>query len=428
MPICLKRVVCVSAYLAMVVEIAIAQSTDFVAVPLSPYAEQSGPNTVTVFSYPKYYQNHENQWIPVQTNFIRSDDQDWDYEVTTGIWSMFVRQDGTFSARHEGDVFTYRLAEIGVQLDDSFQALAWGQPNWTQLMVLGDIARWNDVYPGIDLKLRYIHDIMKVDVIVRQSARDALTGDSLAGQAIENGRLMFRFGLEDLQVNETVLEDAHGRQAMAGSFEVAGALKFVRGGKERHALLPAVAWVLDERGEVPNDGEPISAVQKWNGTEKQIDLGVALKALTDAPSGDIAIDPSMIFTGPSATRDTYLSTETPKGTADTITITSTVKALFGFNVDALPAPINILSAKIEAYVYDNNSPSYNYQAYAVTENWDEDTAAWTKRTSTLDWTTPGGTFTNAYAGTVTSSEANQQGWIEFDITKSFNSRFPTTYP
>ena len=42
------------------------------------------------------------------TELVVSADPNWDYEVTTGIWSLHVRADGTFRASHAGDQFTYR--------------------------------------------------------------------------------------------------------------------------------------------------------------------------------------------------------------------------------------------------------------------------------------------------------------------------------
>ena len=85
------------------------QSTELYPKAVSEYAEQTGPGQMTFLSYPKYYKNAEGNLTEVNCTLVPSKDNDWDYEVTTGIWTLKVRKDGTFQAQHEGDIFTYRF-------------------------------------------------------------------------------------------------------------------------------------------------------------------------------------------------------------------------------------------------------------------------------------------------------------------------------
>ena len=71
------------------------QSTEQYPVPLSLTSEKTGPNTITLLAYPKYYTDGEGELVPVETALQQSESPDWDYEVTRGVWILRVRKDGT---------------------------------------------------------------------------------------------------------------------------------------------------------------------------------------------------------------------------------------------------------------------------------------------------------------------------------------------
>lgn len=133
--------------------------------PLSEYSETTAPGRVSFYSYPKFYRNASDQLEEVDPNFVPSSDENWDYEVNKGIWSLKVQADGTFQASHEGDVFTYQFHDIGVGLGDEFESLDLGELNWSQFRVVGDSIQWTNVLPDVDLSVRYIHHMLKVDVV-----------------------------------------------------------------------------------------------------------------------------------------------------------------------------------------------------------------------------------------------------------------------
>jgi len=114
--------------------------------PVSEYAEQTGPNTMTFLSYPKYYRNAFGNLTEVDTTLVESSNPDWDYEVTRGIWTLRIRTDGTFQAEHEGNVFTYQLYSIGLGRSGSYKPFAWGEPDWSNVSVMGDTIRWTDIF------------------------------------------------------------------------------------------------------------------------------------------------------------------------------------------------------------------------------------------------------------------------------------------
>ena len=144
-----------------------SRGTEIYPKPVSESVEQTGPGQMTFLSYPKYYKNAEGNLTAVNTTLVQSKDKDWDYEVTTGIWTLKVRTDGTFQAQHEGDIFTYRLNSLGIGRGSNYQPFK-GDPKFTKYQVLGDTIRWVEVFPMVDLSVRYINDILKVDVIVKK--------------------------------------------------------------------------------------------------------------------------------------------------------------------------------------------------------------------------------------------------------------------
>ena len=171
--------------------VAICGPSDMYPVPVSEYVEKSAPNTMTFLSYPKYYRNNDGELTPVVCDLVRSQDPDWDYEVTQGIWTLRLRTDGTFQAMHEGDSFTYRLSELGIGRGSGFEPLKLGDPNWANYSVVGDTIRWSDVFPEVDLTVRYVHDILKVDVIVGETLtediRSQVLDEKLPGRRLFNG-------------------------------------------------------------------------------------------------------------------------------------------------------------------------------------------------------------------------------------------------
>ena len=62
---------------------------------------------------------------------------------------------------------------------EAYRSLDLGRPDWSAYQVIDDSIQWKNVYPGVDFKVRYVHDILKVDVILDQSFRDILRAERL---------------------------------------------------------------------------------------------------------------------------------------------------------------------------------------------------------------------------------------------------------
>jgi len=169
------------------------QAQDEYPIPLSESSEIIAPGTAVLLCYPKYFRNANDEFEPVDTTLQPSSSPDWDYEVTTGIWQLSINTNGTFQARHDGDVFSYRFQNLGIGMGDQFRTIDLGIPDFSNYQVEGNLIRWNNVFADVDLLVRYIHDILKVDVIVKQSFMDDLRSEMSTGGLDPTEYLTARF-------------------------------------------------------------------------------------------------------------------------------------------------------------------------------------------------------------------------------------------
>ena len=412
-----------------------AQPTPENPVPVSTHAEKTGPNTMTFYSYPKYYANAAGALVPVRTAFVESKRDGWDYEVSTGIWTLLVRKDGTFCAEHAEESFTYRLRDMGVAQPSGHTALDWGEADWSNLLVMGDTARWDNVYPGVSVTVRYIHDIMKVDLLLSTEARARLDKEQSVLDAASDGRLAFRFALSNLQTRPSEVRDSESGRSLSETFDIDGPLEFVKNGQVLHSLRPAVAWVLDENGEIPREAEPLELTRRWDGSGMAkgegtafVEIGLSLEDLLNAPPGPIAVDPSMTFTGSSDVVDTLLDGATNNGTDESIYWYDGDNIAIGFDVSALGTDKGIISANLSVYEwYSNLSAGVTSRAYWLTEAWEELNATWTVRTSSQNWTTAGGTYTTTNQSAQITLPDDDDEWVTWDVTDAFRAQYPANY-
>ncbi len=391
-------------------------------IPLSETAERIAADQIAFYSYPKYYRNASGDLAEVDTNFRSSPLADWDYEVSMGIWRLLIRKDGTFSARHSGDTFTYRLMDYGLSNKEGFCSLAKQSPNWDSFIVAGNKAIWSDVFPGVNLEIEYIHDILKVNLYMSQNSRDTLAAHEYA-RAHPEAKLVYRFDIQDLFLQPSKVSDALQEQALDQDFEITGALNFSRSGKVRHSIVPAKAWVQDDASKPLRDMEPISLSQTWCGKESQkhYDLGIGLDEFFNAPDGTLVLDPTTIFEviQPSS-KDSLLSGETNYGSETTVSWYDDDHFVLAFNVGALNNGIIVAKAELSIYEwYSSIDSNIGSRAYNVTEYWDESLTTWT-----YGWTTPGGDYTTTNQSPEITLPDDDDEWITWDVTDAFDARFP----
>ena len=396
---------------------------DWQPVPVSEYAEKSGPNTFTFLSYPKYYKDADQKLTLVKTNLVESADSQWDYEVTTGIWTLRVRTDGTFQAEHQGDVFSYQLSGVGVGRGEAFSAFDWGTPTWKNYQIMGDTIRWSDVFPDVDLSVRYIHHILKVDVIVKAALMNQIRGEVQKGNLNAEDYLTVRFDIPSVWVSSEARQAGEKIDLYAESLDVNQPLQFVKDDKVIHKLRPVETYILDEKGEpiITFDEESIiRSAQTWR--LKKDAAGVAemsahLGDLAKAPEGDVVIDPSEEFDN--SDRDTLLVDGSgPYGSSGIVDWGGDDRLLFGFDVSVLPSYSEIDSSSLRFKIYQNRTAAdAAFTAYKVTTSWDESTADWD-----TPWSTDGGDYDSSVStGNIVIPYDYEGRFENLDISNILNS-------
>ncbi|NPU99079.1 MAG: DNRLRE domain-containing protein [Candidatus Omnitrophica bacterium] len=398
--------------------------------PVSEYAEQTGPNTMTFLSYPKYYRNAFGNLTEVDTTLVESSNPDCDYEVTRGIWTLRVRTDGTFQAEHEGNVFSYRLHSIGLGRGNGYKPFQWGEPNCSNVSLMGDTIRWAEVFPDVDLAVRYIHDILKVDVILKRALMDRIRSDVKNGYLNRDEFVTARFEIPNALVTGEARQGGRIRDIFGEEVEIDQPLYFEKNGIVIHKLRPVRVIRLNEEG-IPVEDEivPVRTAQTWRlrpdglgSAEMSANLGdVAIQ-----PDGAMAIDPGMTF-GPS--RDTVLKNNDsyPYGSWDIVEWKMQDRPILGFDISSIGSGMYITSAKLNIYAgFVNLEAGKRAQAFKVTSFWAESYANWYKRDGAADWTTAGGDYdANIYGPPAYLPSASQQ-WFTLDVTTPLNSHYQST--
>ncbi|MBI1390745.1 MAG: DNRLRE domain-containing protein [bacterium] len=403
--------------------------------PISEYIEQTAPGTMTFLSYPKYYRNADDVLVPVDTTLRKSSSPDWDYEVTAGIWTLRVRTDGTYQAEHEGDVFTYRLADLGLGRGDGFRSLNLGEPDFSRFSVLGDRIRWADVFPDVDFEVRYINDIMKVDVIVKKNRLDAVK--SAAGGEF----LTAKFDIPGVSIRSEARQGGKAIDLYAGTLDIDGApLEIVRDGKVLHKMKPVEIQYLDSKGGAIDTEQTrrVHTAQNWKlnrNAPGAAELSVYLDDVVDSPSG-LVIDPTIYFTGDAFYNggdiyDARIDSSYPNstyGTSSDLALrgpNSEIRTLVGVTHIDQKVPGNIIqSVTLSLYNYSAVNAAGNEIAYAykVTQDWYMSSVTWNSSGSS-GWS--GGSYTNSFKSRPVEMPSSSGAWVTFDITQAFKSHYAT---
>jgi hypothetical protein len=401
--------------------------------PVSEYAEETGPGTMAFLSYPKYYKNTQGHLVEVVTDLVPSVDPAWDYEVQTGIWHLKVKKDGTFQASHAGDTFTYRFNSLGLGRGSQFKKVDLGEPDFSQVSVIGDTIRWSEIYPDVDLAVRYLHDILKVDVVVKKEFLRDLKAEVKAGNLDKNDYLTARFDIPQVLIRSQAKQNGQDKDLYKEALDVDQPVYFEKEGKVVHKLRPVETYLLDEQGEPVLDPEqPIRSAQVWQLKHKEAgtaEMSALLEDLADLPDGDVIIDPSVTYGSFNvATMDAELAynSGTNCGGYTTIPLSLTDRAVFTCDVSGLGIDKIVTDARLRMWVSANTlSGNPILRAFNVTSAWQESGVDWYEKSTGVAWSTAGGDFT---------TDSQGQGGIIYgsgfltnvlNLTTPFNARYPS---
>ncbi len=396
--------------------------------PLNEYSENIRPGCTIFYTYPKFFRDALGTLRNVDTIFVRSLDENWDYEVKTGIWQLFVRNDGTFQAQHEDDVFTYRLDDIGFGQGKSFRSLNLGEANWDNVAITGNTIQWENLYPNVDLKVRYIHHILKVEVIVREELIQQIRSKVNNSPILVNDFLTARFVIPHFLVQSEAYQGEEVHNLFDEPVSVHQTLRFVKEGKTIHKLRPVNVEIVDKNGKpADEDMGLIRTGQLWQLKENApgiAEMSAHIGDLMDAPKGDVVIDPTTVFMAYwHITKDSELHQDsgTDRGGYQLMPLDYDDRAIFAFNISSMGNNRVITNAKLRTYVDENeNTSDAQMRAYNVMASWSE---AW------VDWFDPwnndGGDYTTTNQSPIATIPGNQEDfYLDFNVTDAFKARYP----
>ncbi len=283
---------------------------------------------------------------------------------------------------------------------------------------IGDTIRWSDVYPNIDLTVRYVHDTLKVDTIVKAPLMRDIRAKIGDGRLSGNDYLTARFSVLQVAVMAEARQGGEIRDMYAEPFTINEPLLFVRDNRVIHEVRPVEAYPLDAMGQrIEGPRVTLRTAQRWQ-LERNgpgiAEMSVILADLVNLPDGDLCIDPTTTFGN--AAQDTRLryNDSTNYGSATELGWVDDDYLIFGFDVDAdsMEAYKGIISATLEVYEYYTTiEAGVMGRAHRVTTSWSEGTANWYD-----PWTTDGGDFNDpAFEGRSVTLPSSGAYWMSFDV-------------
>jgi len=161
-------------------------------IPVKEYVEDriedNGSYSRTFLSYPKYHRHEDGTLHETDCTIIESQDPDWDWEVTEGVWTLYVKRDGTFQSRFHEHTVTRKPVGIGfynIRTKTSINRVEFDLTTW-YVEVGHDTITWTNPENGIIFKVWYIHDQARGIVELPQEVQTELLAKRRKSWSREN--------------------------------------------------------------------------------------------------------------------------------------------------------------------------------------------------------------------------------------------------
>lgn len=138
-------------------------------------ANWDGSFTKTISLESIHYKDNYGNFQPINTNIVPSSKLNWDWEVTTGHWELFIKNDTTVGVKKDNNWIGTRLHGIAYYETTSKDYTILQTTNPVTPVVSGNTITWYDILYGVDYVLHYTNDSLKEEVIIHQEARDLLS-------------------------------------------------------------------------------------------------------------------------------------------------------------------------------------------------------------------------------------------------------------
>jgi len=348
--------------------------------------------TAHIYQEPVHYLDGAGAYQPIEPQIIPSTQTGYDYEVRKGMYKAFFKNDPTAqqSVRVEhrsGYYIGFRLAGVGYYETSTrdyhlFQNLQAGQVN-----VEDNQITYSNMLPGLKMRLHYLSERLKEELVITQQARNVMPDPSQFGFNSDSTYIAFVMEINPDPRLLAFVQDSV--QIQLANFQGMQRIAFKNLRKKAQFFLP-----LDFACLQPEDstvtGNTIQKLKRRFITRNGklfVVSGVPYSWITSIPNGDVVIDPTLTIT-PGASDDTWLENTTVKG-GQTLLIVGKhgggypkKRTLVKFPVTSIPSGAIIEDAKLKLYYYAKHKPSWvsetfvnrDVQAHVVFTNWSESTA------------------------------------------------------
>jgi len=122
-----------------------------------------------------HYEDANGNFQPIDTTIVASSKPNWDWEVTTGHWKLFVNNDTTVGVKKGNNWIGTRLHGIAYYEATTKNYTILQTANSVVPVVDDNTITWHNILYGVDYVLYYTADSLKEEVVVHQKARDLLS-------------------------------------------------------------------------------------------------------------------------------------------------------------------------------------------------------------------------------------------------------------
>lgn len=425
-----------------------SSSNSVFTIPCGIYSEKFWDGnswSTTYLTYPKYYYAGETLR---ETNcaFQACSDPDWDWAVTSGIWTLYIKNDGTYQSRFAGRTITRKPVGIGFYNALTRQRIVRSVvdlTNW-DVTVVDDTIEWIHEDTGAVFRIRYVHDRVFAVVIIPQVVQDDLNAsrpkwdeEDTCACIIYDADLDFL--TEDIETEDFICHTNGSSRIRIGRRYVEHEDLYSVEGPERE-VVSHLAW-RKLKVYLPSRGLYVEACGLDAFTSKD---GVIIFHDTDVFQH--------LAAGYSCCEDTYLDSRNPATNycdSETIYVSTDYygyKEAYGlirFDLrDKLPSWPNpgaiFTGAILSLYCYDTqiHGESVPHEISGVWKEWKELNSNWNKfdASGDLNWDTSGCNHKSDYANfnsssgcgydrtsehvRVTINESYENNWVDFDLHTS----------
>jgi len=269
-----------------------------------------------------HYEDELGNFKPIDTTIVASDKPNWDWEVTTGHWQLFIKNDLTVEVVKDDNTVKHRLSGIAYY-DQSTKQYEMVQTVIDRIPVVrGNTIIWEEVLYGVDYKISYTNDSFKEDIVIKQTLRDFLnTPGHMPSDYGQNPSVTYLTPIFEMDWSRSLaMELGNGSVVNRGNSEHEQDIYFRSPTKDKYFNTNLVSYMPVDYATSVNPVNPDKPEEKWrydsvkirkrmvtDDTGAWLLAGIKFNALNKMPEGSIIFDPTETLRPDAAGDETNLT-------------------------------------------------------------------------------------------------------------------------